>query len=89
MKLKSLGHLSEQIFTSFDGKVEDRGDYLVVRTLANPNYFWGNLLIFERAPEAGDLSKWRKLFQSEFTDPRIYHMTFSWDALSDDKGEVD
>lgn len=43
MKLKSLGHLSEQIFTSFDGKAEDSGNYLVVRTLANPNYFWGDI----------------------------------------------
>ena len=47
MKLRSLGYQSELIFTSFDGKVEDRGSYLVVRTLTNPNFFWGNLLIFD------------------------------------------
>ena len=80
MELKSLGYKSELIFTGFDGEVLDRGEYLVVRTLTNPNYFWGNLLIFDRPPLPGDFEKWRAIFKREFTDPRIYHMTFAWDS---------
>ncbi len=80
MKLKSLGYKSELIFTSFDGKVEDRGSYLVVKTPTNPNFFWGNLLIFERPPLHGEYEEWVGLFKREFSDPRIYHMTFAWDS---------
>jgi GNAT superfamily N-acetyltransferase len=80
MKLKSLGYRSEQIFLTFDGKVEDRVSYVVVRTLTNPNFFWGNLLIFDRPPKKSDLENWKTLFKKEFTDPSIYHMTFAWDS---------
>ncbi len=79
MILKSLGYRSEHIFTDFDGLVEDRGDYLVVRTLTNPNYFWGNLVIFNRAPTRADFKKWIATFKKEFTDERIYHVTLAWD----------
>jgi GNAT superfamily N-acetyltransferase len=86
VELKSLGFKSEQIFTSFDGLVETRGSYQVVRTPSNPNFFWGNLLIFDRAPKRGDLKSWVSLFKKEFPDPRIYHVTCAWDVP--DVGDV-
>jgi ribosomal protein S18 acetylase RimI-like enzyme len=88
MELKTLGFKSELIFTSFDGEVVDRGHYLVVKTLSNPNFFWGNLLIFDRPPESGDYQKWVELFKKEFTDPRIYHVTLAWDSNSGSIGDV-
>jgi len=80
VELKSLGFKSEQIFTDFDGLVEDRGSYQVVRTLTNPNFFWGNLLIFDRAPKRGDFKSWVATFKKEFPDPRVYHVTCAWDV---------
>lgn len=80
MKLKSLGYQSELIFTDFDGQVDDRGSYLVIRTPTNPVFFWGNLLIFDRPPRRGDMNSWVSIFKNEFRDPRIYHMTFAWDS---------
>ncbi len=90
MKLKSLGYKSEMIFTDFDGHVDDRGDYIVIRTLTNPNYFWGNLLVFNRAPTRSDFSKWIALFKKEFPDERIYHVTLAWDPAvgGDDIGDT-
>lgn len=88
MKLQSLGYRSDLIFTKFDGEVSDRGSYLVVRTLTNPNYFWGNLLIFDRVPRKGDFARWKSISKAEFTDPRIYHMTFAWDTPTGDEGDV-
>ncbi len=64
MNIRSLGYRTDLIFTRFDGLTEDRGSYLVVRTFSNPNYFWGNLLIFESAPRIGDFEKWTTLFKS-------------------------
>lgn len=86
MELNSLGHQSELIFTSFDGAFETHPDYAVLRTLSNPNYFWGNLLIMPKAPQLGDCEKWIELFKNEFIDPRIYHMTFTWNE--DGGGDV-
>ncbi len=88
MQLHSLGFQSQTIFTSFDGKVEDRGNYLVMRSLTNPNYFWGNLLIFDRPPQPGDYASWTALFKKEFPDPRIYHVTLAWDSPQSEVGDV-
>ena len=80
LNLRSLGMRSEFIFVDFDGVIEDRGDYLVVRTPENPTYFWGNFIVMRRPPRAGDLAAWREIFHSEIRDPRIYHETFGWDS---------
>ena len=79
MKLQSLGYKSELVFLNFDGKVDNRDSYLVMRTLTNPNYFWGNLLVYDRLPQKGDYKKWIQDFKNEFTDPKIYHVTLAWD----------
>jgi hypothetical protein len=85
---RSLGMRSELIFVNFDGVVEDRGEFLVVRTPENPTYFWGNFIYMGRPPRAGDMASWRELFRSEFTDPRIYHETFGWDSPEGEEGEI-
>jgi ribosomal protein S18 acetylase RimI-like enzyme len=63
-----------------DRVVERRGGYLVVRSPGNPRHYWGNLLLFDREPRAGDASHWEALFAEEFADePRVRHTTFAWD----------
>lgn len=86
MELKSLALKTDLIFTKQDGEILDRGTYLVVRTTSNPNFFWGNLIIFESAPTTDVLDNWGKIFDKEFTDSRIYHKTFAWD--SEEIGEI-
>lgn len=85
--LNSLGYKSELIFATYDGVVEERDHYLVVRTLSNPTFFWGNLLIFDHSPREDDFATWVATFKKEFTDPRIYHVTIGWDS-KDGAGET-
>ena len=51
MKPKSLSLRTDLIFWRRDGRVVDRGDYLVIETARNPGYYWGNLLVFPHPPE--------------------------------------
>lgn len=88
MKIKSLGYKTDFIFNKFDGSVEDCGDYFVVTTKSNPNYFWGNLLIYKKPPQTGDLKIWKADFAKELTNPDIYHMTFGWDSPDGDGGQT-
>lgn len=85
--IKSLGYRTDFIFHKFDGYVEDKGDYIVAFTQSNPNFFWGNLLLFKRAPQRGDYQKWMSLFEKEFKDPAIYHRTFAWDCPDGEEGD--
>lgn len=88
MKVKNLGHLTDFIFQKYDGKIEDKEDYLVIQTDSNPNYFWGNYVLFPDPPKAGDYKKWVRIFKEEFTNPSIYHMCFSWDSINGEKGHI-
>lgn len=60
--------------------VDGREGYLVVRSPSNPTHHWGNLLLFDDPPAAGDGARWEERFEREFgSDPRVVHLTFGWD----------
>lgn len=63
-----------------DRVVERRDGYVLIRSPGNPAHYWGNLLLFDQAPGAGDGARWEELFEREFGDePRVRHRTFAWD----------
>ncbi len=86
-KIKSLGYRTDFIFNRLDGSVRDKGEYIVATTTSNPNYFWGNLLLYKQPPKQGDFSNWKSDFLAEFTNPDIYHMTFAWDSPEGVEGD--
>ncbi|MBL4633831.1 MAG: GNAT family N-acetyltransferase [Kofleriaceae bacterium] len=86
MHLLSKGLRSD--LAQLDGEILDRGDYLCVRSPKEPEFYWGNLLVFPRAPVAGDYERWQELFAKEFAgQPAVKHQTFTWDC-SDQEGEI-
>lgn len=90
MDLRSLGHRSDLIFARYDGVVEDKGSYIVVRTPDNPTFWWGNYLIFERPPQTGDDEKWLEHFRREIGEPpATQHIALTWDSLNGEMGVVE
>jgi len=79
MKLESLAHRTDLIFVLFNGEVYDRGDYVVVRAEHNPDWHWGNFLIFPRAPAPGDHEVWLELFDREIASQQpTSHVALGW-----------
>lgn len=74
----SLGWRTDLIFARFDAEVHDRGEHLLVRTPSNPTYWWGNFLLFDRAPRAGELADWMACFERALPEAR--HRAFGVDA---------
>ncbi len=69
-----------------DGDILDRGDYLCVRSPKEPEFFWGNLLVFPGPPKAGDLDRWQSLFALEFGNTAaVKHVTFTWDCCEENE----
>ena len=90
MKVHSLGYRTDLIFNRFNGEVIDRGEYLVIRTPANPTFYWGNYLLFARPPKPQDYARWRDLFVAEIgPNPPVKHMVFGIDGTNDEIGDVD
>ena len=72
-----------------DRVVERHGEYLLVRSPGNPEHYWGNLLLFDDPPGAGDASRWERRFEAEFADqPRVRHRTFAWDSVAGKLGRA-
>jgi ribosomal protein S18 acetylase RimI-like enzyme len=87
--VRSLGYRTDLIFSAFNGEVIDRGDHLVIRTPSNPNFYWGNFLLFGDPPGAGDFVRWRTLFSREIgSPPAVKHETYGWDTTRGDLGLV-
>jgi hypothetical protein len=87
-----LGFRSELIFHRANGEVTDlRAEHgcRLVRTPANPTFFWGNYLLFDRAPRAGDAQRWEALFEQLIASaqPESTHRAFGW--IEDAPGEVE
>lgn len=60
-----------------DRELRRRDDHLVICSPGNPTHWWGNFLLFDEPPEAGDRARWERLFAVEFPDSR--HRAFGWD----------
>lgn len=86
MNVTSLGFRTDlALLTASGSVVEDRGTHLVVRTPANPSYFWGNFLLLAQPPVPGGEREVVGAFRTEF--PQAGHVSIGIDApeLSDEQ----
>lgn len=69
MEVRSLGYRTDLMVRLLEGSlVEDRCDYLVVRSPNNPTYWWGNFLLLAAPWRSGDAGTWMAMFAAEFPD---------------------
>jgi GNAT superfamily N-acetyltransferase len=58
--------------------VEERGDYLTIRSPHNPTYWWGNFLLMADPPGPGQAGEWLATFAAEF--PEAKHVALGIDV---------
>ena len=79
MKQTSIGYQTDIMLASFDGEIVDRPHHIVIRTPANPTFWWGNFVLFDCPPSDGDTDKWEMIFAAELGDlPGIKHVNLAW-----------
>jgi ribosomal protein S18 acetylase RimI-like enzyme len=79
MDVHSLGFTTDlALLTASGSEVEDRGTHLVVRTPANPTYFWGNFILLARPPALGGEREVVGAFRTEF--PEAEHVSIGIDT---------
>lgn len=89
MEVRSLGYRTDLAVAALEGsRVTDRGDYLVIRTPGNPDYWWGNFLLLpDLKPGSGD--GWTARFAAEFPGARHIALGLDQPDASDaDLGEL-
>ena len=78
ISIKNLGYRTDAIFHLRDGFVEEHAEYYAIRTPSNPDFWFGNFILFKQAPTAGDLSRWLQIHEHTFRSS-LNHITFGWD----------
>ena len=82
MRITSLGFRTDVALRVLEGaEVDDRGDYLVIRTRDNPDFWWGNFLLLGRLPGPGQGRHWLARFAAEF--PAARHVALGVDTTDD------
>jgi len=88
--MKSLVFATDIDVLGLDHQLLRRDGYWVVRSPSNQTFWWGNFLMFDEAPAAGDGQLWEQSFVREFADlPRVTHRTFGWDRVDGETGAAD
>lgn len=87
MDIRSLGFRTDLRLLQMTGsEIEDRGTHLVIRTPANPTYFWGNFLLLKQRPVPGGEREVIGAFHTEF--PAAEHVAVGIDGTVDQTAQM-
>ena len=75
--MKTLGSRTDLFFSQLAGIVTKHAGYTAIHTPSNPTFWWGNCLIFHRAPRLEDTNTWLEMFSAEH--PTAKHIAIGWD----------
>ncbi len=79
MEIKSLGYRTDLFLLGLGGsELEDTGEYVVVRTPANPLFWWGNFLLYRTPFGPGDVQRRLAEFRTVF--PEAKHVAMGIDT---------
>ncbi len=79
MHVRSLAFRTDLRLLELAGsEIDDRGTHLVIRTPANPTYFWGNFLLLAQPPHPGGAREVIAAFETEF--PKAQHRAIGVDG---------
>ena len=80
MNFTSLGYRTDLMLLELSGSnLTDQGEYVVVRTPANPTFWWGNFLLFRTPFAPGEVEARLATFQQEFPDAE--HVAIGLDTI--------
>lgn len=77
MHVESPGLATDLALLELQGStIRDHGDHLVIRTPANPTFWWGNFLMLDHPVAAGEIPVWLDRFEAELPEAR--HRAFAF-----------
>jgi GNAT superfamily N-acetyltransferase len=80
VRVRSLGFRTDLELRALEGAtIDDRGDYLVIRSPDNPDFWWGNFVLLRDPPKTG--GTWLARFAAEF--PAARHIAIGVDTTAE------
>ncbi len=89
MEVTSIGLRTDLMLIAWDGVVDEIDGVIRARTPSNPNFYFGNFVLFPGAPGRGDAVAWTARFGTAFRDdPRVHHVCLRWDCTDGRRGDL-
>jgi ribosomal protein S18 acetylase RimI-like enzyme len=86
VRVTSLGYRTDLMMRGLEGStIGDNGDYLIVSSPANPDFWWGNFLLMPESALRDDADKWMSRFREAF--PGAAHVALGVDSTKGYTGE--
>ena len=79
--VKSLSYSTLLRALRHNSSIEDKEEYIVVKTKHNPKYYWGNFILFKNSYLNLSPLQVEALFQKEFSKIPVRHCAFAWDSI--------
>lgn len=87
--IRSLAWATDIDVLPLDAIITRNDGFWVVRSPSNPTHYWGNFLLFDDPPRAGDGARWEARFAAVFGDRVPDHRSFGWDRTDGSAGAVE
>ena len=88
MNITSLGYRTDLMVLVLGGsEITEHDDFLVVRTPANPTYWWGNFVLFADPVGSGELPARMERYDAELPDAE--HVAWGIDSTDGSVGDED
>jgi len=86
--MQSLGYQTEVFLARIFGQVVDLPSYVAIRTPSNPDFHWGNYVIFKQAPSLDSTQAWLEVFEQEIVSQQpTRHVLLAWDGITETCGD--
>ncbi len=87
MDVQSLAFRTDLAILALAGaELEDQGSRIVVRSPANPSYYWGNFYLLDRPPAAAEVDGLIAAYDADFPDSD--HRAFGVDGTADQRAAL-
>jgi len=79
--ISSIGFSTDIMLASLLGKLTEQNRYFVIRSPGEPNFYFGNYIVFKSSTLPTDFTEAVATFEKELgDDPQIKHRLFAWNA---------
>jgi ribosomal protein S18 acetylase RimI-like enzyme len=86
VRVTSLGYRTDLMMRGLEGStIDDQGDYLIVSSPGNPDFWWGNFLLIPESALRGDAGVWLSRFAAAF--PGAKHVALGVDGTKGYTGQ--
>ena len=79
-RVRSLGYRTDLLLAGLDGELRAGDGWVAARVPSSPLFWFGNFVLFDAPPGAGDVAEWEATFDRALDGVPVLTRHFGWDV---------